>query len=113
MLDRIDYNVERMAVDVKAADKELTIATGYQRRSTKRKVILLLLLLVAGMLILLLVKPKRNRPPAAAPAPIGPPDPGLPPVALSRKGRLRASRTRALEPRHDWRRRDRRVWQIV
>ena len=25
MLDRIDYNVERMAVDVKAADKELTV----------------------------------------------------------------------------------------
>lgn len=25
MLDRIDYNVERMATDVKAADKELTV----------------------------------------------------------------------------------------
>ena len=25
MLDRIDYNVERMAVDVKAADEELTV----------------------------------------------------------------------------------------
>jgi syntaxin 16 len=25
MLDRIDYNVERMTVDVKAADKELTV----------------------------------------------------------------------------------------
>ena len=25
MLDRIDYNVERMAVDVKAAEKELTV----------------------------------------------------------------------------------------
>ncbi|KAK3055407.1 hypothetical protein LTS18_011811 [Coniosporium uncinatum] len=30
MLDRIDYNVERMAVDVKAADKELTVATGLE-----------------------------------------------------------------------------------
>ena len=29
MLDRIDYNVERMAVDVKAADKELTVVSGY------------------------------------------------------------------------------------
>ena len=28
MLDRIDYNVERMAVDVKAADKELTVVSG-------------------------------------------------------------------------------------
>lgn len=25
MLDRIDYNIENMAVDVKAADKELTV----------------------------------------------------------------------------------------
>jgi len=60
MLDRIDYNVERMAVDVKAADKELTVATGYQKKSVKRKVILLLILLVVGMFILLLVKPKRH-----------------------------------------------------
>ena len=29
MLDRIDYNVERMAVDVKDADKESKVATGY------------------------------------------------------------------------------------
>ena len=27
MLDRIDYNVERMAVDVKAADKELIVVS--------------------------------------------------------------------------------------
>jgi len=27
MLDRIDYNVEKMAVDVKAADKELTVVS--------------------------------------------------------------------------------------
>jgi syntaxin 16 len=60
MLDRIDYNVERMNTDVKAADKELKVATGYQKRTTKRKIILLLLLIVAGMFILLLVKPKRN-----------------------------------------------------
>ncbi|KAI1910356.1 t-SNARE affecting a late Golgi compartment protein 2 [Ophidiomyces ophidiicola] len=59
MLDRIDYNVERMNVDVKAADKELTVATGYQRRTTKRKILLLLFLLIVGMLVLLLVKPKR------------------------------------------------------
>ncbi|KAJ5899760.1 hypothetical protein N7495_004504 [Penicillium taxi] len=58
MLDRIDYNVERMATDVKSADKELKVATNYQRRYTKRKVMLLLLLLVVGMIILLVVKPK-------------------------------------------------------
>ncbi|KAL7930573.1 t-SNARE [Trichoderma chlorosporum] len=61
MLDRIDYNVERMNTEVKAADKELTIASGYQKRNIKRKIILLLLLLVAGLFILLMVKPKKNR----------------------------------------------------
>lgn len=73
MLDRIDYNVERMATDVKGAEKELIVATNYQKRNTKRKILLLLLLLVIGMFVLLLVKPKRrtavgttpgNRPPA-------------------------------------------------
>lgn len=59
MLDRIDYNVERMAVDVKAAEKELTTATNYQRRSMKRKILLLLLLLVVGLFIILLIKPKK------------------------------------------------------
>lgn len=63
MLDRIDYNVERMAVDVKAADKELKVASGYQRKGTKRRIIFLLILLVVGMFILLLVKPKRSRQP--------------------------------------------------
>ncbi|KAK3370177.1 t-SNARE [Podospora didyma] len=64
MLDRIDYNVERMAVDVKAADKELTVAAGYQKRTTKCKIILLLLLIIVGMIILLVIKPKRNQAPA-------------------------------------------------
>jgi syntaxin 16 len=63
MLDRIDYNVERMAVDVKAADKELKVASGYQKKGTKRRIILLLILLVVGMFILLLVKPKRHSKP--------------------------------------------------
>lgn len=60
MLDRIDYNVERMAVDVKAADKELNVASGYQKRTTKRKIILLLILIIVGMIILLVIKPKRH-----------------------------------------------------
>ncbi|TGJ78877.1 hypothetical protein E0Z10_g9895 [Xylaria hypoxylon] len=58
MLDRIDYNVERMATDVKAAEKELVVASGYQKKSTKRKLILLLILLIAGAIILLVLKPK-------------------------------------------------------
>jgi syntaxin 16 len=60
MLDRIDYNVERMTTDVKGAEKELVVASGYQKGTTKRKIILLLLLLVAGLFILLLIKPKRH-----------------------------------------------------
>ncbi|EON96134.1 putative snare domain-containing protein [Phaeoacremonium minimum UCRPA7] len=60
MLDRIDYNVERMATDVKEADKELKVASGYQRRTTKRKIILLLILIIAGLFILLLIKPKKR-----------------------------------------------------
>ena len=72
MLDRIDYNVERMAVDVKAADKELKVASGYQRKGTKRRIILLLILLVVGMFILLMVKPKRRGKEAAQ-------DPVIPP----------------------------------
>lgn len=85
VLDRIDYNVERTAEHVKEADKELKVATGYQKRSTKRKIILLLVLIVVGMFILLLVKPRRSGQsesfnPAQPEAPV-PNDPGagLPP----------------------------------
>lgn len=60
MLDRIDYNVERMAVDVQAAEKELNVASGYQKKTTKRKIIFLLLLIVVGMIILVVIKPKRS-----------------------------------------------------
>jgi syntaxin 16 len=73
LLDRVDYNVERTAEQVKGAEKELTIATGYQKRSTKRKTIFLLLLIVVGMIILLVIKHKRR---SAAPAPVPEPVPG-------------------------------------
>lgn len=60
MLDRIDYNVECMATDVQAADKELNVASGYQKKTTKRKIIFLLFLIVVGMIILVAIKPKRG-----------------------------------------------------
>ncbi|KAI9726626.1 MAG: hypothetical protein M1828_000993 [Chrysothrix sp. TS-e1954] len=69
LLDRIDYNVERTTEHVKAAEKELTVATGYQKRTTKRKIILLLILLVIGMIILVTLKPKRGRS-SARPSPV-------------------------------------------
>ncbi|KXG47927.1 t-SNARE [Penicillium griseofulvum] len=71
MLDRIDYNVERMGTEVKAADKELKVATGYQKRTTKRKIMLLLFLIIVGMIIVLVVKPKGG---SSAPPPPAPPE---------------------------------------
>jgi len=59
LLDRIDYNVENMRTDVKAAEKELVVATGYQKKTTKRWIILLLILVVVGMIVLIAIKPKR------------------------------------------------------
>ena len=100
MLDRIDYNVERMATDVKAADKELTVATGYQKRTTKRKIILLLLLVVAALFILLLLKPRRRSEPALAPTPAPAPEPDTP-------GTRSRERSLSIKSR-DWRRRKRR-----
>ena len=61
ILDRIDVNVETALTEVKKADKELIVATGYQKKSVKRKIILFLLLLVIGMIILLTLKPRRHR----------------------------------------------------
>ncbi|KAJ5549841.1 hypothetical protein N7535_002216 [Penicillium sp. DV-2018c] len=69
MLDRIDYNIERMGTEVKAADKELKVATSYQKRTTKRKIMLLLFLVVIGMIILLVVKPKGHSSPPPPPDP--------------------------------------------
>ena len=71
MLDRVDYNIENMTVNVKEAEKELNVATGYQRKYTKRKIMFLLFLLVIGMIIIVIVKSKRSRPPPPDPAPVG------------------------------------------
>lgn len=118
MLDRIDYNVERMAVDVKAADKELTVATGYQKKSIKRKVILLLVILVAGMFILLSLKVGRRgksaAPPVSAPEMPNMPNPPAPPAGL-RRSDLDPSRSRlpSLRSRREWHRRKRRLWPEI
>ena len=60
LLDRIDYNVETMYTNVKAADKELIQATHYQKRTQKCKIILLLILIIVGLIIVLVVKPKKH-----------------------------------------------------
>ncbi|KAI9795633.1 MAG: hypothetical protein M1835_005418 [Candelina submexicana] len=117
MLDRIDYNVEKMTVDVQAADKELTVATGYQKKTTKRKIIFLLILLVVGMFILLLIKPKRHNSSKHSP-PATPPDGDF--RIASGSNRLREARNLTIDSsgvptprrleRRKWRRRRRRLW---
>jgi syntaxin 16 len=60
LLDRIDYNVETMYVNVKQADKELIQGAHYQKRTQKCKIILLLVLIIVALIIILIVKPKRH-----------------------------------------------------
>jgi syntaxin 16 len=109
MLDRIDYNVERMTVDVKEADKELKVASGYQKKSIKRKAMLLLAILIAGVFILLSLKLSRKGNSDPAPAPV----PKPPPEAVVPERRRRRQQSLALGPNRDWHRRKRRLWEDV
>ncbi|KAH3965080.1 hypothetical protein HBI56_150450 [Parastagonospora nodorum] len=104
MLDRIDYNVERVNRDVKEADKELKVASGYQKRSIKRKIMLLLAILIAGVFILLSLKLSRKGGDSSAPAVPAVPD--TPPEANPQTRRASTS------PRtsRSWHRRKRRLW---
>lgn len=118
VLDRIDYNVERTAEYVKEAEKELTVATGYQKKSTKRKIIFLLFLIVVGMFILLLVKPRSRTadrtpapPPPGEPAPPTDPNGGLPPVRIVRAeddSRIGGLSAHKLATKWEWKQRRRR-----
>ncbi|KAF2270209.1 t-SNARE [Lojkania enalia] len=113
MLDRIDYNVERMTTDVKEAAKELKVASGYQRRSIKRKIMLLLAILIAGLFILLSLKLGRrggSSPPPPAPAPQEPAKPADPPAPPAEPLRSR-SHPIVVHPSQNWYRRKRRLWQ--
>lgn len=108
MLDRVDYNVERMATDVKEADKELKVATTYQKKSTKRKIILLLVLLVAGVFIMLLIKPKGRSQTVPEVQPAPPADPAVVPPSHFRREQFIDGMSRI---KRDWRRR-KRVWTL-
>lgn len=111
MLDRIDYNVERMATDVKEADKELKVASGYQRRSIKRKVMLLLAILIAGVFILLSIKLSRKGG-SSSPAPAAPKIEAAPDTpTLSATHRRARRQSIALRPNRGWHRRKRKLWQ--
>lgn len=106
MLDRIDYNVENMNRDVKEADKELKVASGYQRRTIKRKIMLLLAILIAGVFILLSLKLGTRS--SSSPAPIVPavPDEDPPMAVLRTRRQSSVSRTS-----RNWHRRKRRLWE--
>lgn len=113
MLDRIDYNVENMATEVKQAEKELKVATGYQKKSTKRKIILLLILIIAGMFILLMIKPKSRSAPASTPppAPVAPAEPPVqPPKPPPRRNVVLDE---LIGTSKDWRRRKRTINEFV
>lgn len=106
MLDRIDYNVENMNRDVKEADKELKVASGYQRRTIKRKIMLLLAILIAGVFILLSLKLGTRS--SSSPAPVAPAVPDEdPPMAVLRTRR----QSSALSTSRNWHRRKRRLWK--
>lgn len=104
MLDRIDYNVERVTRDVKEADKELKVASGYQKRSIKRKIMLLLAILIAAVFILLSLKLGRKG--GDSPAPAAPQVPDVPPADVIRVRRQSASSRTS----RSWHRRKRRIW---
>ncbi|KAG0150841.1 hypothetical protein CROQUDRAFT_668204 [Cronartium quercuum f. sp. fusiforme G11] len=60
LLDRIDYNVEQMATDVRGAVDELKVATKYQARSGKCRLIFLLILLIFAAILILIFKPRHQ-----------------------------------------------------
>jgi syntaxin 16 len=94
-----------MSRDVKEADKELKVASGYQKRSIKRKIMLLLAILIAAVFILLSLKLSRKG--GNAPTPAAPQLPDVPPAAtISTTRQSMASRSS-----RSWHRRKRRIWQ--
>jgi len=104
MLDRIDYNVENMSRDVKEADKELKVASGYQKRTIKRKIMLLLAILIAAVFILLSLKLSRKASNSTPLEPQLPVDPASAPIRARRQSvTMRTNRS--------WHRRKRRLWQ--
>lgn len=55
ILDRIDYNVERSSIRIKAAFRDVQKAQGYQKGSRKMQLILMLAGLAIFLMILILL----------------------------------------------------------
>lgn len=67
-LDRIDYNIDNMHVNMQAASKELVKAENYQSRTRKRKLMLLLVLLIIAVIMILIYKPISRKHNGSSPA---------------------------------------------
>ncbi|ODV97517.1 hypothetical protein PACTADRAFT_29086, partial [Pachysolen tannophilus NRRL Y-2460] len=57
ILDRIDYNINNVVVDLKHADKQFVKSSKSQKRTTKCKAIFLLSLIVFALFLMVLTKP--------------------------------------------------------
>lgn len=57
VLDRIDYNIDNMATNVRQSGVELDQAMSYQAGSGRRQLILLLILCIALLVAFIIVKP--------------------------------------------------------
>ncbi|CDS10146.1 hypothetical protein LRAMOSA02823 [Lichtheimia ramosa] len=60
MLDRIDYNIEQTAVQVKHATVELDKGARYQSKTRRRKLILLLILFICLLIMILIAKAHKS-----------------------------------------------------
>ena len=69
VVDRIDYNIEVMHTETKAAVKELNQASDLQKRTRKRKLMLLLVLLIVGCILVIIYKPIARGTAHASPLP--------------------------------------------
>ncbi|KAH7089364.1 t-SNARE [Auriculariales sp. MPI-PUGE-AT-0066] len=60
ILDSVEYNIERAAVDLEEAEGELKVAQRYQRNTGRRKCMFLLVLLIVGAILIIIFKPRHK-----------------------------------------------------
>lgn len=58
LLDRVDYNVEQMAIHAEGATQELKQAASYQRQSGRKACIFLLILIILSLVVVIAMKSK-------------------------------------------------------
>lgn len=97
ILDRIDYNLQNTAHDLKSSDKELIKAKSYQQRTTKCKIIFLLSLIVFVLLIIVFVKPHNSTKVVERPSPDVQAPPKVNNDVETNKGEINGEENGALE----------------